>query len=110
MDENIIGNKIRETRKRMKLSLEELQVRTNISISYLGQIERGEKINIGRDTILALCTELNLSPLVFFPEFQEKPSKDLETLLKKTSVNDIGVRQIEILVDAIIEIKGVKDK
>jgi transcriptional regulator with XRE-family HTH domain len=101
--ENIIGKQVREKRKQLRLSLEELQAKTGISLSYLAQIERGEKSNIGRDTIVSICKSLNMSPLLFFPEL---PYENFDKVFQKANQNLINEQQLEKLLDAIIEIKS----
>ena len=43
MDRKILGQRIREERLRLKLTQEQLSERIDVTASYLGAVERGEK-------------------------------------------------------------------
>ena len=43
MEQNTLGKRIKEARKKLKLTQEKLSEKANISNVYLGEIERGEK-------------------------------------------------------------------
>lgn len=60
MDKAAMGGRIREARKRMGLTQEQLALRLHISDSYLTLIELGKR-NISMETLLALSECLGLS-------------------------------------------------
>lgn len=60
MDKSAIGARIREARKRMGWTLEQLATRLHISDSYLTLVELGKR-NISMETLLALSNCLGLS-------------------------------------------------
>ena len=60
----LIGQRIRDERKRRNLTLQELSDRVNLSIPYLSQIENG-KVNININTLEEIGHALDV-PLLFF--------------------------------------------
>ena len=54
-----LGRRIRECRKRKKMTQEELAEKTNISASFLGHIERGTRV-ASVETLVALCNALSV--------------------------------------------------
>lgn len=55
-----IGSKIREERKRQKLTQEKLAEMAGISLSFLGHIERGTR-KLSVDTLVKICDALQCS-------------------------------------------------
>lgn len=62
------GNKVREQRKKLGISQEELADRANVHRTYIGMIERAEK-NITLENIEKVATALNLKLSDFFKDF-----------------------------------------
>lgn len=62
------GQKVREERKRIKISQEELADRAHVHRTYIGMIERGEK-NITLENIEKVARALNLKLSDLFNEF-----------------------------------------
>lgn len=60
MDYKFLGKRIREERKRLNLTQEKLAESVDISDSYLGQIERGER-NLTLDTLIRIANRLNVT-------------------------------------------------
>lgn len=56
-----VGLKIREYRKKMGLSQEELAFEADLHRAYIGQIERGEK-NIGIKNLFKIAAALSVPP------------------------------------------------
>lgn len=56
-----LGKKIRELRKKIGISQEELGFRANLHRTYIGSIERGEQ-NISIDNIHKVAKALKVSP------------------------------------------------
>ncbi|WP_160690094.1 helix-turn-helix transcriptional regulator [Clostridium sp. C2-6-12] len=60
MDYIMLGKRIKEERLKLNLTQEQLAEAVNISTSYMGQIERGER-NVTLDTLLRITYKLNVS-------------------------------------------------
>lgn len=60
LDYQKIGQKIRAARLEKGWSQDKLSERCNISLSFMGHIERGTRI-MSMDTFVALCNELEIS-------------------------------------------------
>ena len=57
----VMGKRIRERRKNMKLTQQELANQIDLSASFLGHIERGTRV-LSVDTLVKLCTALKMPP------------------------------------------------
>ena len=54
MNQTLLGQRIREERKKLHLTQEQLAEKINVSTAYMGFIERGERnITLGKLTLLA---------------------------------------------------------
>ena len=54
MNQNALGRRIREERQKLNLTQEQLAEKINVSTTYIGFIERGERsITLGKLTLLA---------------------------------------------------------
>lgn len=54
MNQNALGRRIREERQKLHLTQEQLAEKLNVSTTYIGFIERGERsITLGKLTLLA---------------------------------------------------------
>ena len=97
MEQNTLGKRIKEARKKLKLTQEQLSEKANISNVYLGEIERGEKtpsipvlidlieaLNVSADYLLR--DELNSASVIINNELTEKLSK-LTPKQRKTAVD-----------------------
>lgn len=60
MDYELLGKRIREERKRLKLTQEKLAERIDLSEAYIGQIERGERI-LSLDTLLKITDQFGVT-------------------------------------------------
>ena len=61
MDYQAFGQRIRQQRKLMKMTQEELAAIADVSTSYIGHIERGIK-HCSLDTLICICNSLNIPP------------------------------------------------
>ena len=61
MDYQDLGSRIRQTRRKLALTQEELAEKVGISASFLGHIERGTRV-ASLETLVALCNELKVTP------------------------------------------------
>jgi transcriptional regulator with XRE-family HTH domain len=90
-----IGSKIRQYRKKMGLTQEELAFNSGINMSFLGDIERGIK-KPSIDTLEKLLKALGVTFQKFFDfETAIKPFKDC-TALEKLNVKLQGRSESEI--------------
>lgn len=80
-----VGNEIRKVRNEHGLTLEELAEKTDLNLSYLGKIERGEK-NVTLLTLEKIINSLNISPITLF-DFtftnQNNDNHQLNNILEK---------------------------
>lgn len=60
MDYKILGKRIREQRNKLHLTQEALAEQTEISDSYMGQIERGER-QLALDTLVKLANRFGVT-------------------------------------------------
>ena len=61
MDMKSFGARVRQRRRAMKLTQEQLAEQIGISASFLGHIERGSRV-LSMDTLLKLCCALRATP------------------------------------------------
>ena len=61
MDYEALGLRIRQQRKLMKMTQEDLAGITDVSSSYIGHIERGIK-HCSLETLICICNSLNIPP------------------------------------------------
>ena len=69
--ENLIGVKIKNLRKERKLTLSQIADRTNLSISFLSQVERS-KSSITLESLKKISEALGVNPSYFFSESNRK--------------------------------------
>lgn len=79
-----VGNKIRSIRIEQGLTLEEFADKTDLNLSYLGKIERGEK-NVTLLTLEKIINTLNIAPtsLFDFSDLDNNDNHHLNQLLQK---------------------------
>lgn len=56
----LLGNRLRQERLKLNLTQEQLAEKVDLSTSYIGQIERGER-NISLDTLVVICKSLGVT-------------------------------------------------
>lgn len=61
MDFEALGKRIRQQRKLMKMTQEQLAVAAEVSTSYIGHIERGIK-RCSLETLVAIANTLKITP------------------------------------------------
>ena len=88
---DILGKKIKQTRKNLKYTQEYVAENVNISIDFLRNIENGK--NIGSiTTLLNLCNFLKISPNTLFENLLDFKEDTLDTALiddfQKLSLDD----------------------
>jgi transcriptional regulator with XRE-family HTH domain len=65
----LFGQRVREVRKKLELTLEQASERADLSAKFLGEVERGMR-RPSFESIMALARALNVSPVTFF-QFDE---------------------------------------
>lgn len=70
MPESSISSTLKKLRKERKLTLKELADRTDVSISFLSQVERG-KSSVTLESLRKIADALNVAPSAFFSETAE---------------------------------------
>ena len=66
-----IGERVHQRRVELGLSIRELARRTDLSASFISQLERG-KVNVSVDSLQRLASQLNVSILYFLPQSNAK--------------------------------------
>lgn len=61
MDYEALGQRIRQQRKLMNMTQEELASVSDVSTSYIGHIERGIK-HCSLETLICICNSLHIPP------------------------------------------------
>ncbi|MFP7486862.1 XRE family transcriptional regulator [Priestia filamentosa] len=69
--DDLIGFKIKELRKDRKLTLKQISEKTNLSISFLSQVER-LKSSITLESLKKISDALNVNPGYFFSESEKR--------------------------------------
>lgn len=75
MDKSI-GEKIKHLRKKMKLTLKEVSDKTNLSISFLSQVER-MKSSLTLESLKKISEVLQVNPSYFFSDEEKIPSQSV---------------------------------
>lgn len=71
----LLGKKLKEQRNKLKLTQSNVAEKVDVSINYIGQIERGEKIP-SIETLIKLSNSLNISTDSLLAENLENDIKD----------------------------------
>lgn len=58
----VVAGRLRRARQEHGLTLQQLSARTNLSVSYLSQLEHGTRLNPSRQALLVLAEALGLPP------------------------------------------------
>jgi transcriptional regulator with XRE-family HTH domain len=62
VDYKDLGLKVRQARKQMRLTQEQLAEQVGISSSFMGHIERGSRV-ASLETLVSLCNVLHVTPM-----------------------------------------------
>mgnify|MGYP005877287295 CR=1 FL=1 len=106
IDYKSIGRKIKEARKRNKLSQEVVAEKCNISVSFLSNIERGAK-KMSLETFVSIARELNISADYLLLDNLPATTTNLTPVLEYAKENcskeqyDQFVNIIKVLLDGI---------
>ncbi|MFF2754015.1 helix-turn-helix domain-containing protein [Psychrobacillus sp. NPDC058041] len=96
MPSESIGIILKTLRKERKLTLKNLAELTDVSISFLSQVERG-KSSVTLESLKKIADALKVSPTVFFPENSQ--NDDLEERRQQFFYKDLshGIRDASYL-------------
>ena len=103
MTKILIGDRIREARKRKGLTQEQLAEKADISVTFLGEIERNKKLpglNIFTNIVIALDTSADYILRDILPSGQHYVDEEMVRRLSKLSPKHRKV--ISEIIDAYI--------
>ena len=91
MSSNSVGTILKTLRKERKLTLKDLAEQTNVSISFLSQVEHG-KSSVTLESLKKIADALKVNPTVFFSDDSWKD--DLEIIRQQFYYQDLscGIR------------------
>jgi len=99
---NVLGEKLKKARKKLKYTQEYVAENVDISIDLLRNIENGR--NIGSvPTLLNLCNFLKISPNTLFSELLDFKEDTLDSTLLE-QINSISKKDKETMKNIIIHI------
>ncbi len=87
MSSHSIGQILKELRKERKLTLKNLAELTDVSISFLSQVERG-KSSVTLESLKKIADALKVNPTIFFSN--DSKSDDLETIRQQFFYQDLS--------------------
>lgn len=87
MSSHSIGKILKELRKDRKLTLKELAEQTEVSISFLSQVERG-KSSVTLESLKKIADALKVNPTIFFPE--NTKAEELEEIRQQFYYKDLS--------------------
>ena len=70
-----VGRRVRDLRRQLQISQEELAARADLHRNYVGSVERGER-EIGITAIGQLARALGMSLADFFAPFQQRSRRE----------------------------------
>lgn len=100
MDYKILGIKIREERIRLSLTQETLAEDINISVSYMGQIERGER-SLSLDTLVKLTKRLGVTVDYLLQESVNADNTKILTAQLTNLLKNRSPKEISMVIDLI---------
>ena len=100
-----IGNKLLAIRKRMGMTQAEVAEKAGLSDRTYADIERGT-VNMRIDTVLRICTALQITPNTILTEEQTPAAIQLEALIDKLKTcsekeRETALRLLSIYLDSI---------
>lgn len=106
MSEIYLGQRIREERKKLNLTQEKLSETINVTTTYIGQIERGER-RPTLDTLIKISNALGVSIDYLLRESITPASDNLMNLWIQLT-HDLSDDEKEMIIDLIKVIKSHK--
>lgn len=81
MEQNLLGKRIREERKKHNLTQEQLAELLGVSTTYIGYVERGERsLTLPKLTQLAALLEVTIDELMTSPAAMSPSAKEQQLL------------------------------
>lgn len=107
--QKVIGNRLRDLRKKKGLSQEELGWKSKLHYTYIGAIERGEK-NVSIVTIGKIAKGLGISvnEVFNFPTDIKDPDKLKGSILKEIEKSDPEI--LKVAFDLLKEVNALKTR
>ena len=99
----IFGLKVKQLRQELKLSFSDLAKATEMSVSYLNEIEKGKKFP-KEDKIIRLSQALGVSPEELTSEKLEKNLAPLSELLRSNFLSELPLDLFGIELSKVVEI------
>ncbi len=99
MDYKLLGMRIRQERSRKSLTQEQLSEMCNISSSYIGIIERGDK-KLSVETLVKIASILEVSTDSLLKDTVKQLSESRVNDLMSI-VNNLSQKEMEMVVDVI---------
>ncbi len=97
----IVGQNIRELRKSLQLSQQQMAEKAEISYKYLGEIERG-KVNLSVEILMKISSSLQIAPEKLLASNERDNSKLLEA---QAVLAELSPQQLAIALDMIKVLK-----
>jgi len=110
-----LGQRIRETRLKLGLTQEGLGKRASLHYSYVGQVERGNKVPSVK-TLRRMAAALNISVEALLHEEPQKTGSDEDLLIKELNkiVQDCTPIELRLYINIIgqikVSIRGLENK
>ncbi|MFW6271029.1 MAG: helix-turn-helix domain-containing protein [Bacillota bacterium] len=110
MEKNTIGNRLRELRYNMDLTQEELGEKSGLHYSYIGQVERGDKIP-SLKSLMKIGEALNISLEEIIKTEELKPEQITNNKLKSIHkmLSNRSAQELELIKNLLKEILGFLD-
>nr|DAZ62842.1 MAG TPA: helix-turn-helix domain protein [Caudoviricetes sp.] len=98
---------IKGIRKKKGISIRELSKKTNISRSYLSELENNKKINPTLQSLLKIASALNVNVKdLFYTRFDiEDLKKEMYKRIKKFGLESEEALEVSQLLDLVLNIK-----
>lgn len=98
---------IKNIREKKDISLNELSKKTDISKSYLYEIENNKKFNISLDKLYRIATALNVNVKdLFYTSLDiEDLRKELHIRIDKYGLNSKQVLEVSKIIDLLVNVK-----
>lgn len=108
MEEKTLGRRIREERLKLNLTQEKLAEDVNLSMAYIGQIERGER-SLTLDNLVAVANRLGVT-VDYLLSDSLTPKDDAEYLILRQLLNDRTKEERALAVNMVKLMFGYLDR
>ncbi len=108
MNYKLLGEKVREQRKLKKLTLEQLAEKLEVSITFIGQIERAKGIP-SLETLVRIANALEISmDYLLFGDLNEKAGDSHFINEVKALTNDFTAKEKQLILKNIEALRDYK--